>query len=293
MPRRPVRTSIVPSPRGPSVKIEQLLDSAGASKKTADFQKNQLIFCEGDAADTVLYLRKGLVRLSVTSRKGKEAIVEMLHPGDFFGTWCLAEHPFRMATATAMEPTTVRMISTNEMHRVLNNKDGLSGSFILNPSGKKYSNRPRLGQCTPEFDRKEAGPEASTARPVRETEQDRHNAARRRHPTDARRDDRNHAYAGEFLHEPIQAVRSHRIRRRTQDSPFPLAVCARRLTTRLLVVFLADRLNLLSEYWGPCIARQPGLVRRACRRVNDGSSCKEVSQRNGAGDFFLKGRLQK
>jgi len=131
MPRRPVRTSIVSSPRGPSVKIEQLLDSAGASKKTADFQKNQLLFCEGDAADTVLYLRKGLVRLSVTSRKGKEAIVEMLHPGDFFGTWCLAEHPFRMATATAMEPTTVRFISKNEMYRVLNTKNGLSTSFIL------------------------------------------------------------------------------------------------------------------------------------------------------------------
>jgi CRP/FNR family transcriptional regulator, cyclic AMP receptor protein len=142
MPRPPVRTSIMPSPRGPSVKIEQLLDSTGASKKTADFQKNQIIFSEGDAADTVLYLRKGLVRLSVTSHKGKEAIVEMLHPGDFFGTWCLAEHPFRMATATAMEPTTVRIISTNEMHRVLSTKNGLSTSFILTLLEKNI----RIGQ---------------------------------------------------------------------------------------------------------------------------------------------------
>ena len=66
----------------------------------------------------------------------------MLHPGDFFGTWCLAEHPFRMATATAMEPTTVRMISANEMHRVLNIKDGLSASFILTLLEKNI----RIGQ---------------------------------------------------------------------------------------------------------------------------------------------------
>ena len=66
----------------------------------------------------------------------------MLHPGDFFGTWCLAEHPFRMATATAMEPTTVRIISTNEMHRVLNAKNGLSTSFILTLLEKNI----RIGQ---------------------------------------------------------------------------------------------------------------------------------------------------
>lgn len=131
MPRLPVRTSNGPSPHGPSVKIEKLLDSTGAAKKTADFQKNETIFSQGDPADTVLYLRKGLVKLSVTSHKGKEAVVEMLRPGDFFGTWCLAEHAFRMATATAMEPTTVRFISKNEMRRVLNAKNGLSNGFIL------------------------------------------------------------------------------------------------------------------------------------------------------------------
>ena len=106
----------------------------------------------------------------------------MLRPGDFFGTWCLAEHPFRMATATAMEPTTVRIISKNEMHRVLNAKNGLSASFILSPSGKEYSNRTRLGQCALEFDRKEAGPEASAARPVRETGQDRHQRSPKESP---------------------------------------------------------------------------------------------------------------
>ena len=111
-------------------KVEELLDSSDVTKKNIDFQKNEIIFSQGDPAKAVFYLRKGLVRLSVTSHTGKEAIVEMLRPGDFFGTWCLAEHPLRMATATAMERTTVCMISKNQILRILNGNHGLSGGFI-------------------------------------------------------------------------------------------------------------------------------------------------------------------
>jgi CRP-like cAMP-binding protein len=113
-----------------AVGIADLFDSSDVAKKNIDFQKNEIIFSQGDPAKAVFYLRKGLVRLSVTSRTGKEAIVEMLRSGDFFGTWCLAEHPLRMATATAMERTTVCMISKNQMRRMVNTKQGLSGGFI-------------------------------------------------------------------------------------------------------------------------------------------------------------------
>jgi CRP/FNR family transcriptional regulator, cyclic AMP receptor protein len=113
-----------------SVKIEELLDSSNVTKKNIDFHKNEIIFSQGDPAKTVFYLRKGLVRLSVTSHTGKEAIVEMLRPGDFFGTWCLADHPLRMATATAMDRTTVSMINKNQILRILNTNHGLSAGFI-------------------------------------------------------------------------------------------------------------------------------------------------------------------
>src|ERR1700688_3369495 len=113
-----------------AVKIADLLDSADVTKKNIDFQKNEIIFSQGDPAKAVFYLRKGLVRLSVTSRRGKEAILEMLRPGDFFGTWCLAEHPLRMATATTMERTTVCMLSKNQMLRTLNTNQGLSVGLI-------------------------------------------------------------------------------------------------------------------------------------------------------------------
>lgn len=111
-------------------KIEELLDSSDVTKKDIDFKKNEIIFSQGDPAKAVFYLRKGLVRLSVTSHTGKEAIVEMLRTGDFFGTWCLAEHSVRMATATAIEQTTVCMVSKNQMLRILNTDHGLSAGFI-------------------------------------------------------------------------------------------------------------------------------------------------------------------
>jgi CRP/FNR family transcriptional regulator, cyclic AMP receptor protein len=113
-----------------AVKIEELLDSSDVTKKNIDFQKGETIFSQGDPAKAVFYLRKGLVKLSVISHTGKEAIVDVLSPGDFFGTWCLAEHPSRMATATATQPTKVCMISKNQMLRMLRIKHRLSDGFI-------------------------------------------------------------------------------------------------------------------------------------------------------------------
>lgn len=113
-----------------AVKIEDLLDSSNLKRKNLDFQKNEIIFSQGDRAEAVFYLRRGLVRLSVTSHSGKEAIVDLLGHGDFFGTWCLAGHPLRMATATATERTTVCMISKNQILRVLNTKHSLADGLI-------------------------------------------------------------------------------------------------------------------------------------------------------------------
>jgi CRP/FNR family transcriptional regulator, cyclic AMP receptor protein len=113
-----------------AVKTEKLLDSSDVTKKNIDFQKDEIIFSQGDPAKDVFYLRKGLVRLSVTSNTGKEGILEMLRPGDFFGTWCLADHPLRMATATALEQTTVCTIGKSQMLHMLNADQELSGVLI-------------------------------------------------------------------------------------------------------------------------------------------------------------------
>src|SRR3979490_2492501 len=77
-----------------------------------------------------MYLQEGGVQLSVVSESGKEAVVAILGPGDFFGEGCLAGQAFRMGTATAIAPSTVLVIEKREMFRVLHEQHALSDRFI-------------------------------------------------------------------------------------------------------------------------------------------------------------------
>jgi CRP/FNR family transcriptional regulator, cyclic AMP receptor protein len=109
---------------------QAFLDSAGLSRKVAEFEKKQLIFSQGDAAKNILYIQKGGVRLSIVNETGKEAVVAVLGPGDFFGEGCLAGQTIRIGTATAVAPTTVLVIEKKEMSRVLHAEHEFSDRFI-------------------------------------------------------------------------------------------------------------------------------------------------------------------
>ena len=85
----------------------------GAGKKTLEFRKNKTIFAQGDAADTVFYIQKGRVKLTVLSEQGKEAVVAILEPGQFFGEGCLNGHSLRISTTTAMEECVITSIIEN------------------------------------------------------------------------------------------------------------------------------------------------------------------------------------
>ena len=106
------------------------LDSAGVARKVVEFKKKETIFSQGDPSENVLYLQKGGVRLSVVNETGKEAVVAVLGPGDFFGEGCLAGQPRRMGTATAIVATTVLVIGKKEMMRVLHGEHAFSDRFI-------------------------------------------------------------------------------------------------------------------------------------------------------------------
>ena len=107
------------------------LESVGASRRVAEFEKDQPIFSQGDAADSVMYVQKGSVKLTVVSESGKEAIVAIFGSGDFFGEGGMAGQTLRMGTATAIEPTKVLVIAKDEMIRVLHAEHGLSDRFIV------------------------------------------------------------------------------------------------------------------------------------------------------------------
>lgn len=110
--------------------VHLFLDSAGVARKVVEFRRTEIIFSQGDPARKVIYIQKGGVKLSVVSEAGKEAVVAILGPGDFFGEGCLAGQSVRMGTATAITPTTALVVEKNEMIRVLHAEHALSDRFI-------------------------------------------------------------------------------------------------------------------------------------------------------------------
>ncbi len=109
---------------------QTFLDSAGLSRKVVEFRRRQTIYAQGDPSKNVLYIQQGTVKLCVVNETGKEAVVAMLGPGDFFGEGCLAGQPKRMGTAIAITPITALVIDKNEMIRVLHAEHAFSDRFI-------------------------------------------------------------------------------------------------------------------------------------------------------------------
>src|SRR5580692_1417324 len=91
------------------------LARVGEGKTILKFDKNQVVFSQGDAADTVFYIQKGRIKVLVVSEQGKEAVVGILEPGQFFGEGCLNGHPLRISTTTAMEACVITSIAKAAM----------------------------------------------------------------------------------------------------------------------------------------------------------------------------------
>jgi CRP/FNR family transcriptional regulator, cyclic AMP receptor protein len=113
-----------------SFDANEYVNTAGDTKKVVTYRKGQIIFSQGEKSHSVLYIRRGVVKLTIISFRGKEAVIALLREGDFFGEGCLAGQPLRMATATAMEPTTVLVIEKQEMNRVLHEERQFSDRFV-------------------------------------------------------------------------------------------------------------------------------------------------------------------
>jgi CRP/FNR family transcriptional regulator, cyclic AMP receptor protein len=124
----PARRDRLPS--AAAFDVETFLDSAGVARRVAQFPPETIIYAQGDRATSVCYVQHGRVKLSVVSSTGKEAVVAILGPGDFFGEGCLAGQPRRMGTATALEATTVLRIGRQAMTQTLHAQPELSDRFI-------------------------------------------------------------------------------------------------------------------------------------------------------------------
>ncbi|HXE34932.1 MAG TPA: Crp/Fnr family transcriptional regulator [Verrucomicrobiae bacterium] len=124
----------IKSPKRPKQKrafnAQAFLESAGVARRVREFRPAEVIYAQGAAAESVMYLQSGGVKLTVVNEVGKEAVVAILGAGDFFGEGCLAGQSVRFGTATAITTASVLVIEKSEMFKVLHQEHDLSDRFI-------------------------------------------------------------------------------------------------------------------------------------------------------------------
>jgi CRP/FNR family transcriptional regulator, cyclic AMP receptor protein len=106
------------------------LAKVGNGKTISKYEKDQIVFSQGDVADAVFYIQSGKIKLTVVSEHGKEAIVGVLGPSHFCGEACLNGHPLRVTTATAIEQSLVTRIPKAEMIATLHDQPQFSELFM-------------------------------------------------------------------------------------------------------------------------------------------------------------------
>jgi CRP/FNR family transcriptional regulator, cyclic AMP receptor protein len=106
------------------------LAKVGVGKTILEFHKNQNVFAQGDVADTVFYIQKGRVKLTVLSEQGKEAVVAVLESGQFFGEGCMNGHKLRISTTTAMDDSVITCITKDAMLTALHDEPKFSEMFM-------------------------------------------------------------------------------------------------------------------------------------------------------------------
>ena len=92
---------------------KEFLAKVGEGKTILEFRKDEIVFAQGDVANTVFYIQKGRVKVVVISEQGKEAVVGILEPGQFFGEGCMNGHSLRIATTTAIEECLITVITNS------------------------------------------------------------------------------------------------------------------------------------------------------------------------------------
>jgi CRP/FNR family transcriptional regulator, cyclic AMP receptor protein len=108
----------------------EFLAQMGEGKTIHEFQKDEVVFAQGDVANTVFYIQRGRVKIVVISEQGKEAVVGILGPGQFFGEGCMNGHSLRIATTTAMEQCLITSITKAAMLAALHDQPKFSELFM-------------------------------------------------------------------------------------------------------------------------------------------------------------------
>jgi CRP/FNR family transcriptional regulator, cyclic AMP receptor protein len=119
----------MPSNSAPPFDAERLLSAVNGGRTICTYKKGQIVYAQGDPADSVVYIQKGQVKLTVLSEQGKEAVVAILGAGDFTGEGCLGGQLLRMATAVAIEHCKIMRLEKAVMTRLLFEEPTFSQRF--------------------------------------------------------------------------------------------------------------------------------------------------------------------
>jgi CRP-like cAMP-binding protein len=106
------------------------LSKVNGGRAVADYRKDKIVYRQGDPADSVFYVQSGKVKKTVISEQGKEAVVALLGPGDFFGEGCLTGQSLRLATVVAMTNCVIVRISKTDITRVIHEEPAFAELFI-------------------------------------------------------------------------------------------------------------------------------------------------------------------
>jgi len=109
---------------------QAFLAKVGTGKTISVYHKDQIVFSQGEVADTIFYIQKGGVKVVVLSDQGKEAVVGILEPGQFFGEGCMNGHSLRIATSTATEESLITTITKSAMIATLHDEPKFSELFV-------------------------------------------------------------------------------------------------------------------------------------------------------------------
>jgi len=112
------------------------LAKVGEGRAINTYRKNQVVFSQGDRADAVFYIQKGKAKVTVISEQGKEAVVAILGPGEFFGEGCLAGQTQRIATVAIMTEAVVMRLEKTAIVRVIHKEPAFSELFIAHLLGR-------------------------------------------------------------------------------------------------------------------------------------------------------------
>jgi len=109
---------------------QMFLSKVNGGRSVADYRKDKIVYRQGDPADSVFYIQSGKIKKTVISEQGKEAVVALLGPGDFFGEGCLTGQSLRLATVAAMTNSVIVRISKTDITRVIHEEPAFAELFI-------------------------------------------------------------------------------------------------------------------------------------------------------------------